>query len=143
MTQNYIQKKYNLHSNQALTLYALHNNFKKTKALKELRNIKIRNINILNLPSAFSLNSIKNIQNPKVLIYYTKVLNFNKLAFLNELQSTCFKLQSFWYAHFLLKECLEFKNPTVLTFSLCFNLWNHNIKTTYFFKNGFLGTTNN
>lgn len=143
MTQTYIQKKYNLHSNKALMLYALNTNLKKTKALKELRNIKSRNLNILNLPSAFSFNNSKNMQNPKVILIYSKVLNFDKLAFLSELQSTCFKLKSFWYAHFLLKECLDYKNPSTLISSLCFNLCNYNIQAAYFFKNGSTGNTNN
>lgn len=76
------------------------------------------------LPSAFTLIKEQKVQGPQINIGYSRLLGFDQLKNIGDLNAFCFKLQAKWYAYYLLKELAQYKEPL----SLCNNIQNSMVK---------------
>ena len=126
-----VETKYNFASKKKVSLFAYLSPDKAINFLAYRRSLKINDFENLALPSAYSLNVSENLQNPRIHLFYSSSLNLNQIHFLTnlKLKATCFRLNSLWYAYFLLDECNNFKKSNHLCslFSLKINMYNKEI----------------
>jgi hypothetical protein len=103
------KRKYQSASKTNFFLFAYLPIAKAERQSKIVREIGLKNLSMLNLPSYYNLVKEQKVQNPRVVLIYAKTLNIKQIQYLNTLDTTCFKLDNNWYSSVLLKESSKYK----------------------------------
>lgn len=115
MPKKSIEKKHKQEFHKNFSLFTYVSTFKALETLTFGRNLKNKNFQALHIPSSFNLLGLHHLQNPRIIIVYSKNLSFSQIKFLDTFKASCFKLNLLWYSHLLLKDC----NYHVNTLNLC------------------------
>lgn len=128
------KRKYNSALKSNFFLFAYFPIIKAKDDIKRVREITLKNLNKLNLPSYYNLVKAQEVQNPRVVLIYTKNLNIKQITYLSNLKTTCFKIGKYWYCGVLLKKPLQYKTPLNLCKVFVNTVVEHNIKLLFFFS---------
>src|SRR4051794_10494128 len=96
--------------------YVVNPGAKSNITLVQRRELRLINLQILSIPSSFTLEKTYNTQGPIVDIIAGSNLNFVKLSYLSKLQALAIKTNNLVYSHETLKDTVMYKN----TDNLCF-----------------------